>query len=103
MQEVGASCSRLKVGDRVGWGLIKSTCNECDMCMSGRDSYCYKANMYGRDDHDTNGSMCSYAVREEQWLFKVPDSLPSEDAAPLMCKSEGERGWLFVFLRLTWL
>ncbi|PWY87212.1 NADP-dependent alcohol dehydrogenase [Aspergillus sclerotioniger CBS 115572] len=85
VEQVGSSCSQLKVGDRVGWGSINSTCDVCDMCMSGRDAYCPSVKMYGVEGYDTQGSMCSHAVRKEQWLFKVPDSISSADAAPLMC------------------
>ncbi|PYI03359.1 NADP-dependent alcohol dehydrogenase [Aspergillus sclerotiicarbonarius CBS 121057] len=85
VEQIGSACSRLKVGDRVGWGLVNSTCDTCDMCISGRDAYCHNIKMYGTEGFDTQGSICSHAVRKEQWLFKVPDSMPSADAAPLMC------------------
>ncbi|KAF4624339.1 hypothetical protein G7Y89_g13832 [Cudoniella acicularis] len=32
-----------------------------------------------------NGSFASGSVQDERFLFKIPDSLPSEAAAPLMC------------------
>ncbi|OOF98236.1 hypothetical protein ASPCADRAFT_164643 [Aspergillus carbonarius ITEM 5010] len=85
VERIGSACSQLKVGDRVGWGPIYSTCDACDMCLTGRDAYCSSAKMYGVEGYDTQGSICSHAVRKEQWLFKVPDSISSADAAPLMC------------------
>ncbi|OJJ73295.1 hypothetical protein ASPBRDRAFT_670529 [Aspergillus brasiliensis CBS 101740] len=85
VEKTGAACSQLKVGDRVGWGPVNSTCSTCNMCLTGRDAYCPDAKTYGAEGYDTQGSICSYAVRKEQWLFKIPDSISSIDAAPLMC------------------
>ncbi|OKL57276.1 hypothetical protein UA08_07580 [Talaromyces atroroseus] len=84
VEQVGSACT-LKPGDRVGWGPLNSTCGRCRMCHTGQDNYCPEMRAYGSTDYDIQGSMCSYAVRREQWLFKIPDSLAPEDAAPLMC------------------
>ncbi|KAL2824274.1 chaperonin 10-like protein [Aspergillus cavernicola] len=51
IEKTGTACSRLSVGDRVGWG---PTCADCEMCMSGNDAH---------------------AVRKEQWLLKIPDGI----------------------------
>ena len=40
--------------------------------------------MYGLDDFDT-GSFASHTIWREAYLFKIPDSIPNEYAAPLMC------------------
>ncbi|KAL3246584.1 hypothetical protein ABHI18_012668 [Aspergillus niger] len=85
VEEFGSACSQLKVGDRVGWGLLNSTCASCDMCMTGRDPYCPNAKTYGAEGYDTHDSICSHTVCKEQWLFKIPDNMSSVDAAPLMC------------------
>ncbi|KAE8352276.1 NADP-dependent alcohol dehydrogenase [Aspergillus coremiiformis] len=85
VEQVGSACTAFRIGDRVGWGVINSTCGNCEMCMAGKDKYCPDAKMYGFDGYDTQGSVCSHAVRKEQWLFKIPDAIPSGDAAPLMC------------------
>ncbi|THV05113.1 NADP-dependent alcohol dehydrogenase [Dendrothele bispora CBS 962.96] len=84
VQEVGSACKDLKVGDRVGWGYPHSTCGSCDACLTGNESYCPNAEMYGEAAYD-QGSLSSLVVRKEQWLFKIPDSMSSEDAAPFMC------------------
>ncbi|PYI05405.1 NADP-dependent alcohol dehydrogenase [Aspergillus sclerotiicarbonarius CBS 121057] len=85
IEETGSACSRLRVGDRVGWGPLNSTCGTCEMCTIGKDAYCPNAKMYSVEGYDTQGSICSHAVRKEQWLFKIPDAISSADAAPLMC------------------
>ncbi|KAF2453480.1 NADP-dependent alcohol dehydrogenase, partial [Lineolata rhizophorae] len=85
VEEVGSACSLFNVGDRVGWGLLNSTCGHCAFCLTGKDAYCPEGRNYGTVDFDTQGSLCSHAVRKEQWIFHVPDSMTSEDAGPLMC------------------
>ncbi|KAK1231790.1 hypothetical protein PQX77_005082 [Marasmius sp. AFHP31] len=82
--EVGAGCTRVKKGDRVGWGYPQSTCMQCDQCTSGHDQWCKEARMYGEADFD-QGSFGTLAIRKEQWVFQIPDTMNSEHAAPLMC------------------
>ncbi|THU98404.1 GroES-like protein [Dendrothele bispora CBS 962.96] len=83
--ECGTSATLYKPGDVVGWGPMSSTCGSCDPCMLGKDAYCLHPSQYGSHGHDTHGSLCSYAVRKEQWLFGIPKGMSGEDAAPLMC------------------
>ncbi|GES60587.1 NADP-dependent alcohol dehydrogenase [Aspergillus terreus] len=85
VEAVGPACTRLGVGDRVGWGPVNATCGDCEPCLKGQESYCNQIKLYGFDAYDRSGSLCSHAVRSEQWLFRIPDGLPSADAAPLMC------------------
>ncbi|KAF9268652.1 NADP-dependent alcohol dehydrogenase [Marasmius fiardii PR-910] len=82
--EVGSACTRVKVGDRVGWGYPHSTCMSCDHCIRGDEQWCPKAQLFGEADLD-QGSFSNLAIRKEHWLFVVPDGLKSEQAAPLMC------------------
>ncbi|KAL3492313.1 NADP-dependent alcohol dehydrogenase [Aspergillus germanicus] len=84
IEQTGSACTTLKPGDRVGWGPINATCGNCEMCMAGKDAYCAHAKTYGFEGYDTQGSVTSHAVRKEQWLFRIPDGVKSEDAAPLM-------------------
>ncbi|KAL0574698.1 hypothetical protein V5O48_007256 [Marasmius crinis-equi] len=82
--EVGSACKRVKKGDRVGWGYPNTTCRNCDQCNTGNDQYCKDATLFGVTDLD-QGSFGTLAIRNEQWLFVIPDGLKSEHAAPLMC------------------
>ncbi|EMR66528.1 putative nadp-dependent alcohol dehydrogenase protein [Eutypa lata UCREL1] len=85
IEEVGSASSLFKVGDRVGWAVVNSSCGHCELCMVGKDAYCPNASQYSAHDFDVHGSVCNYVVRKEQWIFRIPDALSSEDAAPLMC------------------
>ncbi|KAK7047750.1 hypothetical protein VNI00_006078 [Paramarasmius palmivorus] len=74
----------LKLGDRVGWGFYHSTCGSCEPCLTGRDCYCEYRQMYGTHNLD-QGSFAELCVWKAQWLIKIPDGIPSEEAAALMC------------------
>ncbi|KAE9398199.1 NADP-dependent alcohol dehydrogenase [Gymnopus androsaceus JB14] len=84
VHSIGSGVSSLKVGDRVGWGYPNKTCGQCEWCLQGEENYCRNIQMFGIADFE-QGSLSSLAVRKEQWLFKIPEGVSSEDAAPFMC------------------
>ncbi|KIY61517.1 GroES-like protein [Cylindrobasidium torrendii FP15055 ss-10] len=84
VSDVGVSVSRVCVGDRIGWGFIHSTCGRCKFCITGRDQYCTDMRDYFNSNQD-QGSLGEIAILKEDWLFKIPEGLSSEHAAPLMC------------------
>ncbi|KAI0398390.1 GroES-like protein [Xylariaceae sp. FL0594] len=84
VEKVGPDCKVLKAGDRVGWGYNHSFCGHCQQCVTGNDIYCPERQFFGYADRD-QGSFGSHAVWRELALFKIPDNLSDEDAAPLQC------------------
>ncbi|KAF4550387.1 Alcohol dehydrogenase GroES-like domain-containing protein 7 [Elsinoe fawcettii] len=81
---VGPDVKQLKAGDRVGWGYEHSSCGQCQQCLKGTETFCPERAMYGMADTD-QGSFAAEAVWHESFLFKIPDEIKDEDAAPLMC------------------
>lgn len=71
-------------GDRVGFGYLHNSCGRCDQCLTGKETFCPERLMYGMGDFHI-GSFASHSVWREAYLFKIPDSIPNEYAAPLMC------------------
>ena len=74
----------LNKGDNVGFGYQHNSCGHCEQCLTGKETFCPERVMYGFGDLDV-GSFASHAVWREAYLFKIPDSIPNEYAAPLMC------------------
>ncbi len=67
---------------RVGVPWLGWTCGECKVCTSGRENLCQRARFTGRD---IDGGMAEYALADERYCFTLPDSLPPEHLAPLLC------------------
>lgn len=84
VEEIGSAVKLFKKGDRAGWGYNHDCCGACKQCLSGNDIFCPQRKMYGQADLD-QGSFASHAVWKESFLFKIPDNMTSEDAAPLQC------------------
>jgi D-arabinose 1-dehydrogenase-like Zn-dependent alcohol dehydrogenase len=84
IKALGPSVRKLKIGERVGWGYLHDSCGQCQQCLRGTETFCPERKMYGEYDLD-QGSFGDLAVWRELYLFRVPDSLSDEDAAPLMC------------------
>lgn len=84
VEAVGPDVKVLKKGDRVGWGYEHDSCGLCQQCLSGNETYCAKRQMYGEADLD-QGSFAHGAVWREAFLFKIPDGMSDEAAAPLQC------------------
>ncbi|MCX4775445.1 NAD(P)-dependent alcohol dehydrogenase [Streptomyces sp. NBC_01264] len=80
---VGSSVTHLRVGQRVGVGPICNTCLNCEYCASGRDNVCSKVEFTiggGR-----RGGFADIVHVPAAYAFPIPDSLGSENAAPLLC------------------
>jgi len=86
--EVGANVSGFKVGDRVGVGCIVEACLDCDHCPS-EENYCEKLvltyNSILSDGSVTYGGYSETLVVHNKFIARIPDSLPLEAAAPLLC------------------
>ncbi|MEV4640147.1 NAD(P)-dependent alcohol dehydrogenase [Actinoplanes sp. NPDC049548] len=88
--ETGAEVTRHAVGDRVGVGCMVNSCRECDNCRAGQEQYCLNGNTgtYASVDADgtvTQGGYSTHIVVDEDFVLRVPESIPYEAAAPLLC------------------
>ena len=88
--EVGSDVSRHQVGDRVGVGCMVNSCRECENCLAGEEQYCLKGNIgtYAAVDRDgtiTQGGYSTHVVVTEDFVLRVPEAIPFEKAAPLLC------------------
>ena len=88
--EVGAEVTAHKVGDRVGVGCMVNSCRECVNCLAGMENYCLNGNTgtYASKDVDgsiTQGGYSTSVVVNDDFVLRVPESIPYEAAAPLLC------------------
>ena len=88
--EVGSGVTRHAVGDRVGVGCMVNSCRECENCRAGEEQYCLNGNVgtYAAVDRDgtiTQGGYSTHVVVDEDFVLRVPETIPYEAAAPLLC------------------
>jgi uncharacterized zinc-type alcohol dehydrogenase-like protein len=88
--EVGSEVTLHQLGDRVGVGCMVNSCRECENCLSGDDNYCLNGNTgtYASRDKDgtvTQGGYSTHIVVVEDFVLRVPESIPYEAVAPLLC------------------
>jgi propanol-preferring alcohol dehydrogenase len=69
-------------GRRVGVPWLAWTDGTCAYCRSGRENLCERARFTGSD---VDGGYAQYAVADERFCFALPDGLPDDQVAPLLC------------------
>ncbi|GAB6856318.1 NAD(P)-dependent alcohol dehydrogenase [Microbacterium xylanilyticum] len=87
---VGSDVTRFAVGDRVGVGCLVNSCGECGACRRGEEQYCTGGSVgtYGSIDRDgtvTQGGYSRQVVVTEGFVVRIPDAIPLDRAAPLLC------------------
>lgn len=88
---VGSAVTKFKIGDRVGVGCFIDSCRECANCQAGNEQYCTGGGMVGtyggvgRDGQPTQGGYSGAIVADENYVLRIPDEIPLDAAAPLLC------------------
>ena len=89
--EVGNKVSKFSVGDRIGVGVFVDSCRTCESCLRGLQQYCVKGmtgtyNGYERDGVTVAmGGYSNNFVINEDYAVHIPENLPMEGVAPLLC------------------
>lgn len=79
---LGAGCSRLAVGDRVGVAWLHRTCGVCGFCVRGEENLCVAAEFTG---WTVDGGFADAIVVPEAFAVLLPEHLDDLTAAPLLC------------------
>ncbi|XP_028111391.1 probable mannitol dehydrogenase [Camellia sinensis] len=87
--EVGSKVQKFKLGDKVGVGCLVGSCHSCDNCANDLENYCPKMlftyNSIYYDGTPNYGGYSNIMVADEHFVIRIPDSLPLDGCAPLLC------------------
>jgi len=88
---VGAQVQRWKVGDQVGVGCFVDSCRKCEACDAGEEQYCASGMTQTYNDRERGGQTPTYGgystqiTVDQDYVLRVPEGIPLERAAPLLC------------------
>jgi uncharacterized zinc-type alcohol dehydrogenase-like protein len=87
---IGSKVTKYKVGDKVGVGCFVDSCRHCKQCESDLEQYCTEGVVltYNSREHDGSPTMGGYSekiVVDENYVLRIPDNLPLDASAPLLC------------------
>ena len=85
VESVGAKVSgfRFKPGDRVCVHYL-ATCGQCHWCSTGHEQFCVEGQMFGKH---RDGGYAEYIRVPARSLVALPDEIPFEQGAVMMCSS----------------
>ncbi|XP_009419122.2 probable mannitol dehydrogenase isoform X1 [Musa acuminata AAA Group] len=87
--DVGRNVQKFKVGDKVGVGYMVGSCGSCESCSEEYENHCFKmittSNGVYHDGATTYGGFSDMIVVNEHFAVHIPDNLPLEKTAPLLC------------------
>jgi alcohol dehydrogenase (NADP+) len=81
VEAVGGKVTTRKVGEIVGVGCYKGMCGHCESCLAHEEQYCPQ-NML---TYDFGGGLATKVSVPEDLVFHMPEGIPLEKAAPLLC------------------
>jgi 2-desacetyl-2-hydroxyethyl bacteriochlorophyllide A dehydrogenase len=81
--ESGRGVEAFQPGDRVCLHYLV-TCGECEYCLQGTEQFCRTGAMLGKH---RDGGYAEYIRLPARGVFHLPDSIPFEHGAILMCSS----------------
>jgi len=87
---VGSKVTRYKVGDKVGVGCFVDSCRKCTECQDGLEQFCANGTVftYNSKEYDGTPTMGGYSnkiVVNEHYVLRIPEKLPFDGCAPLLC------------------
>lgn len=82
VKQKGTQVQEFELGQRVGIGWQRDSCDRCEWCAQGEQNLCFKqeATCIGHP-----GGFAKTIITPGQFAFPIPENLSSENAAPLLC------------------
>lgn len=90
---VGKMVTKFKVGDRAGVGCMVDSCMKCESCTHGEEQFCDNGATvftYGFPEKTSpsgisQGGYSNNIVVRDHFAVHIPEHIPLEQAAPLLC------------------
>jgi alcohol dehydrogenase (NADP+) len=87
---VGNKVTKHKIGDKVGVGCFVDSCRTCAECQRGLEQYCsvqtvWTYNARDKEGVPTYGGYSDRIVVDENYVLRMPNHLPLDACAPLLC------------------
>jgi propanol-preferring alcohol dehydrogenase len=79
---LGPGAGRFAVGERIGVAWLGRTDGSCRFCRRGDENLCTAPRFTG---WDLDGGYADSCVVDERFAYRLPEELPDEQAAPLLC------------------
>ena len=83
VSELGPAVTDLKIGERVGIGWQGRSCKKCEWCLKGEEHLC--VDVADNGSWSPYGGFSSSAKAESRFVYPLPEQMPSEVAAVLLC------------------
>jgi propanol-preferring alcohol dehydrogenase len=78
----GARADRVSIGSRVGVAWLHKTDGTCEYCRRGEENLCDNPQFTG---YTVNGGYAEYLAASQDFVYPLPENLPAEQTAPLLC------------------
>jgi uncharacterized zinc-type alcohol dehydrogenase-like protein len=91
VSNVGDNVTRFQPGDIVGVGCFVDSCRVCPHCQAGEEQFCDQGmtSTYNSRERDsgapTYGGYSTRITVDQDYVLRIPDGIPLERAAPLLC------------------
>ncbi len=83
VEKTGSQVTNVNVGERVCLHY-NITCGDCRYCSTGNEQFCNTVKMLG---HHVDGGYAEYIAVPARNAIRLPDEIPFEQGATLMCAS----------------
>lgn len=83
VEGIGSGVTGFAVGDRVCLHYLV-TCGKCGFCLAGNEQFCRTGEMIGKH---RDGGYAEFIAVPERSVFRLPDEIPFDQGAIMMCSS----------------
>ncbi|MGK3142366.1 NAD(P)-dependent alcohol dehydrogenase [Pantoea sp. C2G6] len=87
----GDNVTKFTPGQTVGVGVMVDACGDCHFCQQQEEQYCeagFTPTYNGTDKYTGNSTVGGYAqhlIADQHFVVSVPENLPLQGVAPLLC------------------